>query len=470
MAQCLHPISIRIDRRKSFAALTSCDKKYVRYKDVRPSLNDVVKVPCGKCIQCLKNRQNALVSRCLAESEKRGSFQFLTLTYDDEHLPIAQSLWRISKETGLIECVDKGEVIVSARSERLHGVLADFGKSRDAIRKKFQMYAPQSSEKPRYVDTPIPGFEDDEFEYFSRLTPSVCREDVRLWLKRARVSFERKHGYKLPDFSYVAVSEYGPNTCRPHYHVAFFGLDLNEAIWLSDSWTYGYRMLKSVNRVNKDGSDGFQIASRYIGKYMTKGKFDCESVKDCSAEKPRLCQSIGIGSNLIEKVRSHMCAFDMYGEYDLDTFFCPTLGRCLTRIEVDSLVKEIPKRLCYETGNGFKLPIPRLFRDKVFYHQNYHYEKRTRFSNRRGKIDSEQFLSKEVLRSPTALWALVSAYLREYFSADDSAKFQSYISYFGKGETASACREFAYYEECCAKLSESSLEENYTNFLTKSLF
>ena len=470
MAQCLHPISVRIDRRRSAAVLYACDKKYVRYKNVRPSLNDVVKVPCGKCIVCLKNRQNALVSRCLAESEKRGTFCFLTLTYNDEHLPLAQSFWRISKETGEVSCVDRGEVVVSARNTRLSGKLLDFKDDIEHIRRKFNSKAPAASTVPRYVDTPIPGFEDEEFEYFSRLTPSVCRQDVRLWLKRARVNFEREHGYKLPDFSYVAVSEYGPNTCRPHYHLAFFGLNCNEAIWLSDSWSYGYKMLKMVNRVNPDGTDGFQIASRYIGKYMTKGKFDCESVLNHSAEKPRICQSIGIGSSLIDKVRSSMCAFDIYGEYDLDTLFCPRLGRSLNQIEVDVLVKEIPKRLCYETGNGFRLPIPRIFREKVFYHLKYHYEKKVTHFDRRGEINSRECLSQTVLRFPTTIWALVSDSIREHLSADDSAKFQSYLSGFGEGEIDTACSEFAYYEEYCAKIAECSHEENYKTFLTHSKF
>ena len=58
MAQCLTPRFIRIDRRKSVGALLACDGKFKRYRDVRPSMMDYCKVPCGKCINCLKNRQD----------------------------------------------------------------------------------------------------------------------------------------------------------------------------------------------------------------------------------------------------------------------------------------------------------------------------------------------------------------------------------------------------------------------------
>ena len=372
--QCLHPVHIKVDR-KRLNPLPYLSSKKIRYKDVRPYINDTLPVPCGKCIACLRNKQNAMVSRVLEESQKRGTFQFLTLTYDDEHLPLAQSLWRISKETGEIECVDKGEVIVSARCSHLKGIKKEFQDTARQLREYFYANTPKASEKPRYLDKFIPSFEDSEYQYFSRITPSVCREDVRLWLKSARVQYERVHGRKLSDFSYVAVSEYGPRTARPHYHLALFGLTSSEAIWLSDYWKYGYRLVKSVNAVNPDGSNGFQIAARYIGKYMSKGKFDCESVRNCSAEKPRVCQSNGIGSSLIEKVRSQCLGFDLYGEYDIETFYCPSLGRRLNDDEINSLVKVIPSRLVYDAGNGLKLPIPRLFRDKIFYIHNVLYKK-----------------------------------------------------------------------------------------------
>lgn len=475
MSTCLHPIYVKIDRRKTSACLDACKPSMVKYRDIRPSALDYTPVPCGKCINCLKNRQNALVARCLAESEKRGTFIFLTLTYDEEHLPFAQSLWRISRETGEYECVDKGEIILSARSSRLTEDREHFYKTfNDKVRSEFRLakFNWTNRDEPIYLEYPLDAFSamDDDYDYVARVTPSVCREDVRLWLKNARVRFEREKGYKLPDFSYVAVSEYGPNTCRPHYHLAFFGLSMNEAQWLSDSWQYGYRMLKVVNRVNPDGSDGFQIASRYIGKYMTKGKFDCRSVRDCSAEKPRLCQSKGIGVSLIDKVRSYMCCFDLFGEYDLDSLFCPQLKRCFNSEEIASIEKEMPKRLCFDTGNGYKLPVPRLFRDKVFYHQHYEKVPKRKYSVRADGISEKIEYCTRLVRKPTTIWSLVADSIRDNLSADHSAKFLQYLGRRREGNIAEVVSEFAYYEEALTSIAECSVETGYINFLSKSKF
>lgn len=483
---CLHPIYIKVDKRKSetlYRDIRACDRLNVFLQKVGSSKSvsypalDYLPVPCGKCINCLKNRQNALVSRCLEESEKRGSFVFLTLTYADEYLPIAQSLWRCSKETGEVSLVNKGEVIISGRSKRLSGLQAEFKDSIDDIRSRFMSKAPKASQEPRYVDIPIPGFEDDEYVYFSRLTPSVCRKDVRLWLKRARVNYEREIGKKLSDFSYVAVSEYGPNTCRPHYHLAFFGLSSDEASWLASSWPYGFIMLKTVKRVNEDKSNGYEIASRYIGKYMTKGKFDCLSVLDGSAEKPRICQSVGIGKSLVDKVKSSVCAFDLYGEYDLDTFFCPSLGRCLNASEIDSLCREIPKRLYYQYGSDdrFKLPIPRVFREKIFYHQFIHYEHKVEFTTENQfrnceRGDVNECLEKKVVREPTALWRLVSTAIRDNLSQDAAKRFRDYCARFRNGTLEDACSQFAVYEACDSEITERATEARYIDFLNSSNF
>lgn len=44
-------------------------------------------VPCGHCAECLKSRQNSFVVRCLESFNKYKACCFITLTYDDSHLP-----------------------------------------------------------------------------------------------------------------------------------------------------------------------------------------------------------------------------------------------------------------------------------------------------------------------------------------------------------------------------------------------
>lgn len=45
-------------------------------------------VPCGKCVQCLSRRKNQWVFRLQQELKVAKSAAFITLTYEDEHLPI----------------------------------------------------------------------------------------------------------------------------------------------------------------------------------------------------------------------------------------------------------------------------------------------------------------------------------------------------------------------------------------------
>lgn len=48
-----------------------------------------VEVPCGQCIGCRLDRSRTWANRCLLELEYHKTAQFVTLTYNDEHLPLA---------------------------------------------------------------------------------------------------------------------------------------------------------------------------------------------------------------------------------------------------------------------------------------------------------------------------------------------------------------------------------------------
>lgn len=52
----------------------------------------VVQVPCGQCIGCRLERSRQWAVRCLHEASLHEANSFLTLTYDDDHLPSSGSL------------------------------------------------------------------------------------------------------------------------------------------------------------------------------------------------------------------------------------------------------------------------------------------------------------------------------------------------------------------------------------------
>lgn len=54
-------------------------------------------VPCGKCMACLSNRRKQWTFRLKQELNSSLSAFFLTLTYDDEHIPYVDGLPAVSK-------------------------------------------------------------------------------------------------------------------------------------------------------------------------------------------------------------------------------------------------------------------------------------------------------------------------------------------------------------------------------------
>ncbi len=58
----------------------------------RNSIGKLMTVPCGRCIGCRLDRSRDWAVRCVHEAAMFDDNCFLTLTYDDEHLPESRSL------------------------------------------------------------------------------------------------------------------------------------------------------------------------------------------------------------------------------------------------------------------------------------------------------------------------------------------------------------------------------------------
>lgn len=64
----------------------------VSIKDPKGSSQSVrLSVPCGKCVFCLQNRRNEWSFRLLKEQKASLSSHFLTLTYNDEKIPVSDN-------------------------------------------------------------------------------------------------------------------------------------------------------------------------------------------------------------------------------------------------------------------------------------------------------------------------------------------------------------------------------------------
>ncbi len=79
---CYHPIS----------AYQCTDGSIVFYESKRHDVSRSLQLPCGQCVGCRLERSRQWAIRCMHEAQMHTQNCFITLTYDDAHLPSDRSL------------------------------------------------------------------------------------------------------------------------------------------------------------------------------------------------------------------------------------------------------------------------------------------------------------------------------------------------------------------------------------------
>lgn len=313
-------------------------------------------VPCGHCVECLKMRQQSFATRVYREAVKGDKLFFVTLTYNNEHLPLAKRLVRIDKDSGETAPLTPFEIM-----NREDDVLLD--------ELRFEISLLPSTSTARHVYRLV--HQSDDFLWRMEVTPSLNRLDVRNWLKKCRIEYKRKFGKALPPFKYAICGEYGPRGGRPHYHGLFFGLDDEQLCWLLARWDrkLGYVHKREVPVLNEDGSNARLLVSRYVGKYIAKGKFDLDSCRNGECEKGRLFNSKNLGTDLSDAELSYFRCYDLFGKYDLDE-----PEKTLNETQIKVLCNEIVNRsklplsgTADKDGVPVKVAIPRCLYRKIWY-------------------------------------------------------------------------------------------------------
>lgn len=244
-------------------------------------------IPCGKCAACQIQKRKEMSTRLSHEASMHESCCFLTLTYDQDHVPTTD--WQD------LESPDKQY---------------DIGLGS----------LPELTLMPRHV---------------------------QLFIKNLRRHLEynrKKSTFDHVDhpIRYFAVGEYGSKTHRPHYHIIIFGwspsdkrlfkMHNGKPVYLSKMveslWSFGFSSVSDVNTA----------VAKYAARYVTK-KF------------ARLNSSDDFENCVIPEfiLQSKKCGgigapwFDVYGEHACEVGLCNV--RCGDRVSKCTIPKYYWSRL-----------------------------------------------------------------------------------------------------------------------------
>lgn len=155
-------------------------------------------VPCRECEHCLNNHARFWINRCEKERKQHRYSFFVTLTYDDNHLPI----------------LDFGDFSVSSDHRVWNSDTIFYPSKGDDL-------------KLTYGDFEIL-FDDksDKFFFDNRLRyggiPYISTVDLQKFLKRLNKYIHDKITQSYQNFRYFICGEYGSGCFRPHFHAIFF--------------------------------------------------------------------------------------------------------------------------------------------------------------------------------------------------------------------------------------------------------
>lgn len=88
---CYGPLSAWYPKRTLSNGAPNPDRRLV-FKKTDSETGIPISIPCGKCVGCKLEQSRQWAVRCMHEKRLHNASAFLTLTYDDKHLPADRSL------------------------------------------------------------------------------------------------------------------------------------------------------------------------------------------------------------------------------------------------------------------------------------------------------------------------------------------------------------------------------------------
>lgn len=221
-----------------------------------------VAVPCGHCPSCVLRRSSIQTNLLTTYSAQFRYVYFVTLTYAPRFLPTLEVsvVETCTDDIADVSCVPS---IDDLDADDPNTYLFGFRSVPRSASVKLKNSTVERTFKDPKVRFSYPMKSKDLLSILEKIKhnvpnriPYVCNRDLDLFLKRLRSYY--------PDekLRYYAVSEYGPNSFRPHWHLLLFSNSerFSQTVCknVSKAWSYG--------RCDASLSRGF--AAPYVASYV----------------------------------------------------------------------------------------------------------------------------------------------------------------------------------------------------------
>lgn len=257
-------------------------------------------VPCGHCADCNNKRAVRYTGMAINASQEHRYTYMITLKYDEVNVPRMY----LKEVDDMIYCIDitKRPMKTKGKFKKLktYGqVIHSFPKDEhfDEFYKKADIYSKMVAKKP-----------------FKNLR-WCCAEDFQNFIKRLRFRFSQVLD---SSFSFFAVSEYGPQTFRPHFHVLLFFDDWRMFKYLREfiikSWKFG-----SLRTESPDTNEG---VCSYVASYLNSTSH-LPHYLNSKLTRPRSFHSQFLGAKATAEIRDYVYNADgfAFDKVDISTSF-----------------------------------------------------------------------------------------------------------------------------------------------------
>lgn len=266
-----------------------------------------IAVDCGQCDYCIYKRAQKASMRVKTAGSAFEHCWFVTLTYDNEHIPLFNCEVYYSEyddvlsDSGVVYGYEKHAYVPVSKfcttdPQRLQHIYFTQVQGTVPYNRETGQYEPirdnwflSMNAIRSFIDktqSATPYGKDGElsFGYGNNLIPFLNYVDVQNYIKRLRKHLSRYTNEKI---SFYAVGEYGPVRFRPHFHLLLFFNSKEIADVLRECHSKSWKLGRSDIQRSNGG------CSSYVASYVNSLASAPSLYRSCRSFKPRSRASLG---------------------------------------------------------------------------------------------------------------------------------------------------------------------------------